>query len=123
MARKHVVASHKMIDSGDMSASFNSTETDVKNLDSASIRVTWDIGGNPVGTLKIQALQKKDTEQSEDADWFDVDFDATVTIDNTETEHQILFEILPFDKIRLRYERSSGTGTMNARITAKTTGA
>lgn len=124
MPRKNVVSAFKMIEDGDMSTEIISNETDVKNLDTATVRVAWDIGGTPVGVLTIEALQEKDdTAAASDAsNWFTVDIDATITIDNTETDHQILFKNLPFDKIRLKYTATSGTGTMNAKITAKQAG-
>ena len=122
MGRKNVVSAFQMITSGDMSADITSEETSVKNLDKASIRVTWDIGGTPVGTLVVQALQEKENIPVVDADWFDLDLGSTVTIDNTQTDHQIIFNELPFDKIRLKYNQTSGTGTMNAKISAKQVG-
>lgn len=113
-----------MIVLGDMSANVISEITDVKNLDNATIRVTWDTAGTPIGELRVQVLQEKDATSAEndELNWFDLDFGDTLTIDNTETEHQIIFTQLPFDKIRLQYFRTSGTGTMNAKISAKQVG-
>ena len=122
MARKNIVQAFPLMTDEDMSGDITSAETSVKNLDKATVRITWDIGSSPVGVVTVQALQEKDNIPVSDSDWFDVDFDATITIDNTETEHQILFETLPFDKIRLRYTRTSGSGTMNAKISAKQVG-
>lgn len=123
MARKLVVQAFQLLTDQDMTSDFTSAETSVKNLDQASVRVSWTTGSSPVGELRFQALQEKDGVPVSDADWFDIDFDATINIDSTETEHQILFEVLPFDKIRMRYIATSGTGVMNAKITAKTIGA
>lgn len=124
MARKNTISAHPMIVDGDMSGDITSSVTDVKNLDKAYIRVTWDIGGSPVGELQFEALQEKDSTSAanDDANWFTLDFGDTLTIDNSETEHQILFESLPFDKLRLKYNSTSGTGTLNAKITAKQVG-
>jgi len=123
MARKNVVNAFSMITDGDMSAEIISSVTDVKNLDNAAIRLTWDIGGTPVGTVTVEAVQTKESEPEADYEWFELDFGSTITIDNTGTEHQLIFNQLTFDKIRLKYNRTSGTGTMNAKITAKTVGA
>lgn len=122
MARKNVVSAFPMITDGDMSSDITSEITDVKHLDVATIRLQWTTVGTPVGVVNIQALQEKDGITTSDADWFNVDLDAVIVIDNTESEHQILFEQLPFDKIRLKYNRTSGTGTMNAKISAKQVG-
>lgn len=123
MSRKNVVDAFDMIVDGDMSANITqSTFTDVRFLDNANIRVTWDAGGTPVGTLVIQAKQVKQGRPEEAADWFDVDFNTTIVIDNTATEHQIHLTQLPFTHIRVKYIRTSGTGTLNARLTARQIG-
>lgn len=124
MARKNVVSAFSMITDGDLSADITSLPTDVKNLDKASIRLAWDVAGSPVGVVTIEALQEKDnTAESEDeANWFTLEFGSIINIDNTETDHQILFNELPFDKIRLKYTATSGSGTLNAKITAKQVG-
>lgn len=111
-----------MLENGDMTLTLTSKETSVKNLDNASIRLEWDIAGTPVGEVVIQALQEKDNTNVEEADWFDLDFGSTITIDNTQTDHQLILTQLPFDKIRLRYTPTSGSGTLNAKITAKQVG-
>lgn len=111
-----------MITSGDMTTTITSEETSVKNLDNASIRLSWDIAGTPVGEVIVQALQEKDDKPVTDADWFTLDFGSTIAIDNTQTDHQLILTQLPFDKIRLRYTPTSGSGTLNAKITAKQVG-
>lgn len=121
MSRKNIIESFDLISSGDMSADITSSSTSVKNLDKASIRVTWDIGGTPSGTLTVEAKQQK--KGSPDSTWFTVDMGSTITIDTSATEHQLIFNELPFTDIRLKYSRTSGTGTMNAVISAKTVGA
>jgi len=122
MARKNTIQAFSLITDGDMSGDITSLETSVKNLDVGTIRLTWDIGGTPVGEIKVQGLQEREGKPVVDSDWFDVSFGSTLTIDNTETEHQLIFTQLPFDKIRLKYTSTSGTGTLNAKVSAKQVG-
>lgn len=109
-----------MFEDGDLSTDITSNVTNVRNLDKASIRVEWT--GTPVGELKVQALQEKENQPIAEADWFDLDLGSTITIDNTDTEHQIIFNELPFERIRLQYVSTSGTGVINAKISAKQVG-
>jgi hypothetical protein len=120
MARKNVIHAFQMINSGDASADITSNPTSVVNLDVASIFISWT--GTPVGEITVQAQQRKSNEDLTEADWFDIDLGATVTVDNTESEHQILFKQVPFTDIRVKYTSTSGTGTLNAVITSKQIG-
>lgn len=120
MARKNVIHSFKMIDDGDASADITSSPTSTIHMDKASIRIEW--SGTPVGTVAIQAQQRKKDERIVEANWFDVDLGSTVTIDGTDTEHQILFNELPFTDLRVKYTSTSGTGTINVKISAKQVG-
>lgn len=123
MSRKNVIDAFDMIVDGDMSADITqSSHTDVRYLDNANIRVTWDVGGSPVGELFIQAKQVKQGQPEDAADWFDVDFNTPIAIDGTDTEHQIHLTQLPFTHIRVKYVRTSGSGTLNARLTARQIG-
>lgn len=120
MARKNVVSAFPIISDGDMSADLTSLETSVKNLDKASIRIEWT--GTPEGEIVVQALQEKDGVPVVDADWFDLSFGSTITIDATNTDHQLIFNELPFERLRLKYVATSGSGTLNAKISAKQVG-
>ena len=87
------------------------------SLDTASIRLDWT--GTPTGQIVIEALQMRDGIAIEDSAWFPLDFGSDIIIDSTNTDHQLIFTVMPFDRIRLNYIPTSGSGTLNARITAK----
>lgn len=123
MARKNTIQAFQLLTDQDLSADFISQETSVKNLDQASVRLSWTTAGLPVGEIRFQGLQEKEGTPIDPSDWFDIDFDTTIPINSSESDHQILFEVLPFDRLRIRYIAASGAGTMNAKITAKTLGA
>lgn len=125
MARKNVTT-HTMLESGDMSSSLQSESTNVTHLDVATIRLNW-TSTDAVGIVKVQAKQANKPNQPETgSDWFDIEGLSSISIDMTapspDSSHQIIFTQLPFTDIRLVYTPTSGTGTMNVKITAKQVG-
>lgn len=116
MARKHVVQSFKMIDSGDLSSNITSEITNTKNLDKASIHLSW-TGTSPVGVITVEA------KNGENDSWYTLDFGASISIAGNSGEHQLVFNEMPFTDLKLQYTATSGTGTIEAVYTAKTTGA
>ena len=110
-----------------MTGSLTSESTNVSQLDKATIRVVW-TSADAIGELKIQAKQIANPQKPEEAsDWFDLDFGNVIAIDMTvptpDSEHQILFNELPFTDLRVVYTPTSGTGTIDSiKISAKQVG-
>lgn len=98
-----------------MGASIVSSVVNVINMDKASIAVSWS-GTVPVGTLSVEA------RNGESASWYTLDFNVSMDVSGNTGAHQIVFNELPFTDIRLNYNRTSGTGTMDAIITMKVVG-
>lgn len=116
MARKNVLKSYKMIDAGDLSGNITSSQTSVINMDKASIVLAWS-GTSPIGAVELQA------RNGEDDAFRALDLGAVVSISGDSGNHRILLNELPFTDIRLVYTATSGTGSVDAIITAKTQGA
>jgi hypothetical protein len=116
MGRKSVVPGFKMIDSGNLSGNIVSSIVSVKNLDKASIHLDWS-GSSPVGTITVSA------RNGETDSWYTLDFGSAISISGNSGDHQIVLNELPFTDIRLDYTATSGTGTLDASITAKVLGA
>ena len=118
MGRKNVVLSYPMVDATSMAASFNSPApyTNTINLDSGSIYVSW-TGTSPIGEISVQA------RNGDNEPWYTLDFNTTMPVTGNSGDMQIVFSEMPFTSIRLVYTRTSGTGTMDAVISAKTEGA
>ncbi len=117
MSRKLVVKSFPMIDSVSMGASIESSVVNVQNLDQGSVFVEWSGGSTPVGTLTVEA------RNGENATWYELDFNSVMSVSGNSGSHQIVFNSMPFTDIKLKYTRSSGSGTLDAVITAKSVGA
>lgn len=99
----------------DMSADCLSREVETRNMDKATIHCSWVAG--PVGELQIEA------QVNEDDEWIELNQAAAWAISGTDSEAQILLTELPFHKIRLKYIRTSGSGTLSAYFNGKTVGA
>lgn len=121
MARKNVVASHKMLDDADISTNQTSDVSNVTNLDRASISVAWS-GTSPVGELFVEAKKQKATSQTADLDWKALDFGSSISITGNSGDHEIILNSLDFTHLRVRYASTSGTGTLTAVITSKQVG-
>lgn len=115
-----------MLESGDLSGNLTSLSSNVVNLDKASLRLSW-TSADAVGTITIEAKQVNPEKPEEASDWFELDFGNVIAIDMTapspDSEHQIIFNELPFTDLRVVYTATSGTGTIDATLSAKTVGA
>jgi len=119
MSRKHVIKSHKMFDSENIIPSPTSDFTNTKNLDKASIYISW-AGATPVGVITIEATN--DDPKSTLAIWRVLDFGSPINIAGNTGDHDIIFNELPFQGIRIQVAFTSGTGNITANLTAKTQG-
>lgn len=117
MSRKPVVPSYAMINAVSMGASITSNTVNVLNLDQASILVEWSAGSTPVGVLTVEA------RNGEKENWYELDFNSVMSVSGNTGSIQIVFNQMPFTDIRLKYTRTSGSGTMDATITMKNIGA
>lgn len=118
MGRKSVLE-YNMLEgvSADMSGNFTSNTTNVLYLDYASIHLVWS-GTGLTGEVFV------DARNSEDDDWYTLDFGATIDITTDSGDHQIIMSEMPFADIRFRYVATAGTGTMSlGRLNAKVRGA
>lgn len=106
-----------IIDSEDMSADITSDSTDVTNTDNIGIIVSW-TGTSPVGELFVQVSNDNGTPTT----WVNLDFGAAINISGNSGSHDISINQLPYSKLRLFYNRTSGSGSLVARLTQKQVG-
>lgn len=109
-----------MFENEDISSNAQSDQTSVHNLDKASIHVTW-TGTSPIGVLKVEATN--DSPENPSAVWREVSFGSTIDISGNSGSHDLIFNEIPFNAIRLVYTATSGTGTLTAALSAKVVGA
>jgi len=101
----------KIITNGDMSGNITSDEIDLSKVDGYAIQA--DYTGSPTGDIKIQCSVNGST-------W--ADYPSSEVAIPTATS-PILWEITTafYDKVRVIYTASSGSGTLNVQINVKGT--
>lgn len=104
----------------DISANATSAVTNTSNFDKASIYLAWS-GTAPVGTITVEATN--DDPSSQNPTWKTLDFGASIDISGDTGSHDLVFNELPFNAIRVQYTSTSGVGTIDATIHAKVVGA
>lgn len=121
MGRKNVIVPYKIIDDGSMAGDITSAVTDVQYQDNVGIIVAW-TGTAPLGELQVEVAN--DVYNDPDAIvWDALDFGSTISVAGNTGQHSLNIQSLPYTKIRLKYVRTSGTGTINAILTSKVVGA
>lgn len=116
MARKHLIYSYQLFDAQSVSSDSTSNSTTVAQLDQASIDLNWS-ASTLAATVEVQV------KNGDNADWRALDFGSPISISGASGAHEIVFNQMPFTDLRLFVDVTSGSGTVDAVITAKTVGA
>lgn len=113
MSRK-VSHSYTMLNAVAATSTQTSEEVSVFGVDKLSIHAKF--SANNSGTFTLQA------KNSDSDSWFNVDFNVAMTI-TAEAETLMLMNEVPFDKIKLTWTPSAGSGTLTAVLKMKSQGA
>jgi hypothetical protein len=116
VSRKNVVRGFFVLENADLSVANTSRIVNVINLDKASIFVDW-TGTALNSRLFIEA------QNTQDGPWFDLFPNDTILLNGASGSHQIVLVELPHESIRVRTAPTAGTGSLDARLVAKTVGA
>jgi len=109
MGSKRVIDTYQAITDGDMSSNITGPSTNILYTDRVSYQLIYT--GSPTGTFSVQVSNDETT-------WEDVAFDTTPTASGAgDTDFLEIETGAKF--IRLNYTASSGTGTLQAKMTAK----
>lgn len=107
--RKNVTLPFKFFDGASMATNQTSIESDVTYLDNMGIGMVWT--GTPTGTFSIEA-------KVGESPWQDIGLTG-ITAAGAAGEHVINLNQLPFNKIRIVYTATSGSGSLTAYGLAK----
>ena len=114
MARKSTSHSFPVITAGDMSGSLTSTVTNVAYTDNVGYHCVWT--GTPTGTITVEAT-------IDGTNWDSLTLSPTISLTGASGSTLISLNQLPYESVRMKYNRSSGTGTINVVVMTKTIGA
>ncbi len=118
--RKSRLPKYQIITAASMGADITSTVTNIQGLDNIGLQLVWT--GSPVGDFKIQIsidyAQDNQGNVTNAGNWNDITFS---TAPATSAGSPIYVDITGISSpwIRVFYDRTSGTGTLNAYIAAK----
>jgi hypothetical protein len=100
--------------SGDMSANIIGPITNIDKIDQVCYDVSW-TSSNAVGVISIQGCVS-----GQDADFKDLTFNPVLTQPASNNGGYLInLALIPFPFIRLKYTRTSGTGSLVVFLSAK----
>jgi len=107
---KRILQTYSMITDGDMSGDITGTAVNIQNLDNLAIQLVFT--GTPTGTFSVQGSVDNST-------YIDVTLSPSPVASGSGDSILINMNNVAFTWIRVKYNRTSGTGTLNANIVAK----
>lgn len=124
MGRKNTLKKYQLITNGDMSGDITSAVTNIQYLDNIGIQLNG--SGLPIGVIRVQVSADYDVNASgvvtNPGNWINMVLSPTPQF--TGSADQIYIDIVPTSApwIRVFYDFTSGTGSLNGFITAKMIG-
>jgi hypothetical protein len=116
LARKNLIYSYPFFSAATISSTQTSASSKVDQLDYASISIVW-------AASTLAATVSVEVKNGDNDSWHALDFSSAITISGASGAHQLVLSELPFTDLRLKITVSSGSGTVDAVITAKSKGA
>lgn len=123
MGRRNLIQPYKVFNAADMSGNLTQAApyTTIDQVDKIGIELEW-AGTAPVGNFFVDvAYQYPNT--LEFTTWIALDFGSSIAISGNSGQHIITINDPPFQKLRLRYVATSGTGTLTATVFGANKGA
>jgi len=104
----------------DLGADFDGKPVNVKYMDNLGLDISWS-GSSPVGQLFVEVSNNPAAQADElsASDWRELDFGTNIAISGNSDNGLININQVPFNWFRVRYARTSGTGTMTVILTMK----
>jgi len=113
--RKDVLFPFTLVAAVSMGGDITSTPIDVQNIDNVGLQVAW-TSANAVGVISVQgSLDYKPTNPPTAGTWYDLTFDPALTQPASDNGGYLInLNQVPYTWLRLKYTRTSGTGTLTA---------
>lgn len=114
MAKRELLGPYKVFDAASMAGDLTQATpfSTIKGLDKVGLILEW-TGTAPVGEFFVDVSYLIPGTTSYTA-WQELDFGAPIAITGNSGNHHISIQDPPFEKMRLRYVRTSGTGSLTA---------
>lgn len=116
MSSRPQLAPYTVIENGDMATSLTSQVTIIQKLSMISYTCRW-VGSSPVGEMVVEVSndysQNADGTERNPGTWVTLPLSSTPTVSGNADGGFIDIDAQAGYAIRIRYERTSGTGTLN----------
>lgn len=122
MASRPIITPYSVITNGDMSADITSDVTIIQNTSMLSYSFSW-TGSSPVGTITVEV--SNDYTQNgagtvlNAGTWNSIDLSNTASVSGNSGVGFIEIHDLASYAVRVKYNRVSGTGTLQATVVGK----
>lgn len=120
--RKQVLTPFKIIDAVSMGASFTTDPVNIQFLDNVSIQLAW-ASADAVGTFEIECSNDCKVDGNGayvSGTFYALTFSPSLAQPSSDSQGYLIeINQSPHAWLRIKYTRSSGTGTANATIAAK----
>jgi len=110
MALKNIIKPFHLLTDGDMSGNLTSDSVDVTYTDNVGFQLTFT--GTPTGTFSCEGT-------IDETNWSALSFSSTPQAVGTADTHLLNINQIPYKKLRVKYTRTSGTGTLNVYVMSK----
>lgn len=123
MAKRGIIPPYRVFNAADLSGNLTQAApfTTIDSIDKVGMILEW-AGASPVGEFLIDVSYLIPGTTSFTA-WQVLDFGSPIAITGNSGSHSISIQDPPFERMRLRYVRTSGTGTLTATVFGATKGA
>ncbi len=111
---KNVLIPYRIVNAASAAATVTSGSTSIRFLDNVGVSVQWSGGSSPVGVYTVEA-------SVDGLIWKTLADDAatTASVSGASGSYLLKFSNCAFDRLRVVYTRTSGSGTLDAYIMGK----
>lgn len=114
MSVKSVIKPYQVLTNGDMSGDVSSLASDIESSDNVAYQVVWT--GNAIGTFSVEGTVNG-------VDWEALDLGTPgPEAGGVADSFLVSLKGVPYAKLKLTYNSTSGSGNLNVWIMAKRTG-
>lgn len=110
MALKNIIKPYHLMTDGDMSGNLTSDAVDVTYTDNVGFQLSFT--GTPTGTFSCEGT-------IDETNWSALSFSSTPQAVGSADTHLLNINQIPYKKLRVKYTRTSGTGTLNVYVMSK----
>lgn len=119
---------HRLISATSMATSITSEQAIIEGTDIQAIEVEW-TGTSPVGTVTVE-VSSYDKKTQTNSTWKEIVFTnqtgtqvSTMAVSGNSGSHLLHILTLGVNAMRVKYNRTSGTGSLTVILSAKSIGA